>query len=72
MDQQQKTEIPTRLVEVAINRVFQILQNELKLSPIEAVFVLMKAREHLEKTAGVQVTQVDFIPDKPSTKMEEN
>lgn len=55
-------QIETRHLEVWANRVLQVCREELKLTPIEAVFVLGEVKTWIEKTEGVQIHQAQLTP----------
>ena len=61
---QVKQEIHTRVIQIAVNRLLTVLQHELQLNQVEAMFILNEARSHLEKVSGVKIDGVSFQPDK--------
>lgn len=61
-DNMLKSEIPTRFVEICVNRVINVLKEDMGLRPIEVLLVFKEASKHISKVTGVTLESTRIIP----------
>lgn len=55
-------EISTALLETGVNRMMDLCFKELKLTPLQAAFILGEAARHVQKVSGIKVNNIEFTP----------
>jgi hypothetical protein len=67
MKRNETVQVETRYLELWVNRLLGVLQSELKLKPIEALFVMKEAAGFIERETGVHLTAATLIPNEAAS-----